>query len=567
MLVLAVVPLAAQRPAPPQRGGVPRADTPQLVVSVFTSADPALGVSASDAVRRRIQSEHTTTDLYVVPRTTIEQTLRSSGYNPDSALAPSDIMALTKQVRGDYALAGTIERTSAGVRTSVRLLTQRGQEIVAEPLSPIVGADFGDIAKQVDRAVSEAIRALSFYQDCWNAARLGDYPKAMAAAQQGLRLRPTSASLNLCVLSTLNAMQASPDSIAAVASRITSVDSTNVIAWGSLAYARAQMGDTAGALVAAQTLHHLDPANPDGKRSLVFRLVTAGQPEPALALLDTALRDAPTNAELLKLRWQLHFRLGRAMEALASGAALVAVDSSAATEDFYGRQLTMARDARDSVSAHRLAVDASARFPKNVSFLLTLARDAVNQGSSREALALVERALSIEPANGVAWQLAISAHARAGAADSAVATARRALAAGVPVDAVGTYLVAVVSPAFSAAQASGTRADWDAALRVAQVVDSVAPSPRSGFYLGVSAFQVATDEIQSLAEFSKKRAPTRAERATACSAVARVDDLVRVVTIALPRGGSVSPDAAGKIMTALPGYSEFTTSVKRASCR
>ena len=63
------------------------------------------------------------------------------------------------------------------------------------------------------------------------------------------------------------------------------------------------------------------------------------------------------------------------------------------------------------------------------------------------------------------------------------------------------------------------------------------------------------------------RAPTRAERATACSSAARIEDLVRIVTIALPRGGSVSPDAAGKIMSALPGYTEFTSSIKRTSCR
>jgi tetratricopeptide (TPR) repeat protein len=497
----------------------------------------------------------------------MEQTLRSSGYNPDSALAPNDIVELTKQMRGDYALAGTVERTSTGVRTSVRLLTQRGATIIAEPLSPIVGADFGDIAKQVDRAVSEAIRALTFYQSCANAARLGDYPKAIVAAQQGLQIRPTSASLNLCVLSTLTATQASPDSIAAVASLIIAADSGNITAWISLAEARGEKGDTSGALVAAQMRHRLDPTSASATQSLVYRLVMANQLEPALAVLDAALRDAPTNAEFLKQRWALHRRLGRATEALASGAALIAADSSAATLDYYQLQLTMAKAARDSVSLHRLALDGSARFPKSVDFLLILARDAVDQGASLDALALLARVLAIEPANGVAWQLAISAHARAGATDSAVATARRALAAGVAADAVGASLVSVVTPAFAAAQASGTRANWDAVLRVAQAVDTVAPSPRSGFYVGISAFQIAADEIQSLAEFSQRRTPTRAERATACSSVARVEDFVRVVTIAMPRGGSVDPGTATKILSALPGYSEFTTSVKRTSCR
>ena len=126
----------------------------------------------------------------------------ASGYNPDSALAPADLVALGKQVRSDYALAGAVERTPTGVRSNLRLLTQTGKEIVTEPLAPMVGSDFGDIAKQVDRAVSEAIRALLFYQECTNALRVGDYGKAIAFAQQGLQLRPTSAALKLRAVDT-----------------------------------------------------------------------------------------------------------------------------------------------------------------------------------------------------------------------------------------------------------------------------------------------------------------------------------------------------------------------------
>jgi hypothetical protein len=62
-LSMAAPPLQAQRPAPEQRGGQPRADTPQLVVGVLASADPALGVTAADAIRRRIQDQHTAMDL------------------------------------------------------------------------------------------------------------------------------------------------------------------------------------------------------------------------------------------------------------------------------------------------------------------------------------------------------------------------------------------------------------------------------------------------------------------------------------------------------------------------
>jgi hypothetical protein len=224
-----------------------------------------------------------------VTKPTIDQTLRSSGYNPDSALATTDLWQLAKQVRSDYALAGTVERTATGVRSTVRLLTQTGKEIVTEPLAPMVGSDFGDIAKQVDRAVSDAIRALLHYQECANALRLGDFQKAIAFAQQGLRLRPTSAALNICVLSTLIATKAAPDSIISVALQITAVDSASTLAWENLVYAYEQKHDTVHALNATLALHRLDPANIRYTTSLI---TLYAQPVPTRARTPARYRSA-----------------------------------------------------------------------------------------------------------------------------------------------------------------------------------------------------------------------------------------------------------------------------------
>jgi len=125
----------------------------------------------------------------------------------------------------------------------------------------------------------------------------------------------------------------------------------------------------------------------------------------------------------------------------------------------------------------------------------------------------------------------------------------------------------MVSPVLDSAQKEPSRARWEAVLSVAQVVDSVAPTQRSAFYLGVSAFQVATDEIQSLAEMSKRPSPTRPQRQAACTSATRLEDLVRVVTIAITRGGKENPETAAKIMGAMPNYSEFVGSMKQRSCR
>ena len=566
ILVLAVLPLGAQRPEPAQRGGSPRPETPQLVVSVLASSDPSIGLAASDAIRQRMQSEHSAADIYLTPKTTIEKTLVAAGFPPDSALGKTDLMALAKLVRGDYALAGTVERTPGGVTTSIRLLTQNGPQIVAEPFVPIVGSDIADVAKKVDRAVSEAFRALSFNNDCRKAVLLGDYRQAMVAAQQGLRIRPSSTALNLCALSVLTATHASPDSIIAVASTIVANDSSSVVAWANLADAYALESDTARELAATRMLRHVDSTNVTVTLSLVDQLVGVGQPESGLATLDTALTDSPANADLLKKKWLLELRLGRFEEALKTGPALVAVDSIAANVAFYQRQLAAAASAHDTAASHRIALAATARFPRNVDFLLVLARLAIDAESPRDALGFVDRALAIEPGSEAAWQLAIAARARADGLDSTLAVARRAITAGVKTDAVSGPLVAVVSPVLDTAQSTQSRAAWEKVLRYARAVDSVASSPRSQFYFGASAYQVATNEAQSLAERTRVKSPTRADRQAMCESSARVQELVDVASIALPKGASVNPAVAAQVMGALPGLTDFASSVKRATC-
>lgn len=567
ILALAGTRVGAQRPAPLQRGGNPKPETPQLVVNVLASSDPKIGLDAANAIQHRLESEHSATELYIVPRNKIDTALKISGFNPDSTLGAPDLMVLTKQMRGDYALTGTIERTAAGVQTFIRLLTQSGQQLVSEPLAPVVGSDFSDMAKKVDRAVSDAVHAVAFSHDCRKAALMGDYKQAMVSARQGLQLKPTSVAVNLCVLSVLNSTHAPSDSIVAVATTIAAADSTNMVAWATLADAYEQRGDSARALDAMLAMHRADPSDEKVTEAIVDRRVVKGQSDTALAMVDSALRLAPDNVQLLRKRWLLDLHLGRFARALASGAAFIAADSTAATEDYFRRQLGAAKGAADSIAAHRIALNAAERFPKTVDFLLILSRDAIDAKSPGDGLAFANRALVVEPANRAAWQLAIAAHVQTGSVDSAVAVSRRALAAGVPSDAIGASLLSVVTPALDAAQKSHARADWEKVLSQSAVVDSVASSVRSQFYIGFAAFQIVQGDVDGLDEYAKLRAPARAQRQSACASSTQLLDLIATVAVAMPKGGIVDPAAAGQIMAALPRYSDFLNSVKQASCR
>ena len=69
--------------------------------------------------------------------------------------------------------------------------------------------------------------------------------------------------------------------------------------------------------------------------------------------------------------------------------------------------------------------------------------------------------------------------------DTAVALAQQAIAAGADKAALGQALLAVVNPAVKKATDSKERADWEAALKIAQTVDAAVPTEATKFYVGL----------------------------------------------------------------------------------
>ncbi len=559
-------PLCAQRAQPAQRGGAPNPDTPHLLVAVLASADRKLGIDIADEIRRRVQSEHSTKELYAIPKATIENTLRASGYGTDSVLSVMDLVILLKQVHGDYALDGTATRRGTALHAETRLVLQTGSQIVTQPLPPVDGKDIGDVARQVDHAISEAMKAMPAYQQCANDLRAHKYDAAIADARRGLVAYPRSLLNRVCILSAYSASKASPDSIIAISTAITAADSTNMIAWANLAEAYGQRNDTANALRASVAMHRLDPTNVAVLMALIDRLVTAGQPTKALAILDTAVVASPSDVNLLRKRWTLHLYTHQYRHALESGEVLVKTDTAAATVEYYQRQLGAAQADSNAAAVQRLAATAAARFPKELSFQLLAARSAFNAGQPAEALAAARRAQALDPRSTAAWQIAVAVQNQLNQPDSAIATARQAIAAGVPKDTIGASLLAIAGPALTKAQATKARADWETALEASETVDAVAPSAQSAFYVGASAFQIATDILQDVQRLAKG-SPKKADQQRACAGAKQAEDLLTKTSIAMTKGGAVDKATAGRILTAVPQLSEFVTSVKKAYCK
>ena len=550
---------------PAQRGGPPKNDTPYILITTFHSNDRQLGVQMGDELRKRVQQEHNAQELYAVPKNSINGTLEASGYRPDSALSASDLMELSKQLRGEEVIEGTINKGGTGLIAEARVLVKANQTTLVQPLPKVDAKDVGDAAKQLERAITESNKALGNYKTCKNSLIAAKYPEAMTAARAGIAAYPSSTLNRLCLMNAMSLSKAPADSIIAVATAIRSMDPTSMIALSNLAEAYLAKGDTAKAIETNLAIYRLDPSNPSIGQSIVQMLANSGAPEQAIPIIDSLLVNNPGDPAMLHQKWLLQLRAKQFKAALASGEEYVKADTAGANLDYFQRQIGAAQSDSNNAAVMQLAGRAGQKFPKEVIFQTIVARGNLVAGQLQPALAAARRAQAIDPKNSAGWLIAMSAFNQLNMPDSVLATAQKAIAAGVPKDEIGASLLAVVGPALKKAQETKAREDWQATLKAAETVDAIAPSPQSAFYIGVSAFTIAGDiltDVQKLAKSTKK-----ADKDQACADAKEADDMLSKVAIAMPKGGSVNKEAATQILTNMPNLSDFVAQVKKAYCK
>jgi tetratricopeptide (TPR) repeat protein len=560
-LSLAGTPLLAQAvKQPDQRGGAPNPDTPYILVATFRGPDRALGVAMADALRKRLQSEHSTKELYVITKTNITNTLAASGYAADSALSVTDVMELAKTLRGDQVLDGSVSKTATGVHVEPRLLMRTGLQTAAQPLPAIDARDPGDAAKQVERSLTEASKAIPSYKLCSTAWRAAKYDDAARAARAGLTLYPNSSFARICLLSTFVSQKASADSIIKVARAIVAVDPTSVVALANLADAYAQKGDSGKAIETNVAIWKLDPTNTEIGKQIVGQIVSFRQAEKALPLIDEMLAQNPGDPELLHTRWLVLLNAGHRKDAIKAGEEWVKADTSKATIVYYKRQIGVAQQDSDITTVQQLAAKASQKFPNDAELQQLLAQGYRKAGQLQPALAAARRAAQIDPKNVRTTLLIMYIQNDLNQPDSAMATAQKAIASGQSKDTIGQVLLANAGPAINKAHESKARADWEAALKAAQTVDAIAPSAQSKFYTGVAAFSVGIDALTNVQALQKKGGSE--DRAKACEELKVVEANFAIASIAMPAGGKVDPAAAKQILDNISTYGAYIPQFK-----
>lgn len=251
---------------------------------------------------------------------------------------------------------------------------------------------------------------------------------------------------------------------------------------------------------------------------------------------------------------------------MAAGEALAKADSAEATVDYFKRQIGTAQSDTNSAKTFEYASRGALKFPREVTFQLIAAQAYIKQGKFQQGLDASRHVLEGDAKNTTAAQYVVYALNQLGQTDSILPAAKTMIAGGIPADSLAAAVFApVVGPAFTKAQASKTRADWENVLKNAEAVDAVVPSAQTKFYIGYSAYSVAGDlltHVQTLSNSTKS-----ADRAQGCAEAKQAEDLLAKTSIAMPRGAGFDKNAAAQILTGANSAGEYVTQAKKTLCK
>jgi tetratricopeptide (TPR) repeat protein len=512
-----------------------------LVVPALVSSDKTLGYQAAVELRTRIEDDADTKQLWVIPQQNIDETLTASGFPPHEPISPADAKQLATQLRGDMYLDGTASHTPTGVRLDTRLVLTRDNSFV-QPLPPAEAPKPSAAAKQVSRDLQAALKQLPGEQKCYDAARAGRYPEALAAAREAIAAYPPSTLARLCIANVYVAMKQPPDSILKVTTEILAQDPKNRTALSLAAQAAYDKKDLDAATKYWGAELAADPANTGLVDDVVSKIVNAGHPEAAMPIIDTAVAQNPNDAKLLGLKYKLLIRSQRWKEAIPVGEQVAKADTSFADTSFFQRQATAYMADSQPQKAAEIAAKGLAKFPNNSTLEMMDAQALAAAGQTQQAAVELRKFLATNPKQLDAWHLLFNAYSSANQADSALEALRQAAANGDSASVVARYALVEGNKYFKRGSANKDRDTLQVAIRYLSFADSLTPRPEAKFLLGAAQFLVGTTDAQ------------QAPKDKNCQLAREAQQYWTQARTNLHDGASVSPPAAAQYLQYLNQY-------------
>jgi tetratricopeptide (TPR) repeat protein len=579
-LALALIPLGLLVVSAPLLAQRTQANRPRIMIAAFQSADRAMGAQGAEALRNRVSRDAGERGVYVVPKADIEATLQASGYSTTEALAPNDAKALAVLIRAEEYVDGVVTRTPSGYHIEARLVLARDNQ-VTQVLPPADGPTLDAAAQQISRSLLEARRQVDAERECSGALRAGDAPRAIAAAERGIRANARFNNMIRVCLANAYVRQDTPrpadtsqvvtEVVSArtlqVAEQILASDPRNIPALkiAAIGYKTAQA--TAGSDTAAanrfearyiQTLTTLVAADPSDLRlqeQVVNELAASGRASLAVPIVLDALQANPGDPRMMRTAWLVLLAADDFERAIRVGEELVRVDTAAATADYFRRLAAAYTRLNRRPEAIQVLQRATTRAPNDPALWALYSQTLRQAGQSQAAIDAARRALAINPSNRDAHFQLVEAYIAAGQVDNAATAIRAAGTAGVERNVLSQLALKLGNDAYRAGQASRARADYDRAIRFLQLSQELEANLDAQFLLGASAFSLG-DILTREAQANRR-----------CASVQQAQEAFASARTNITAAQSRYPDPARQLLDAIGQFTTPLSQMARAYCR
>ena len=548
-----------------------------LLVAPFRSNERKLGNKVADEIRGRVEKAGNKRELEVIDEKSMVTALFNAGFPADMVPDLSQVRALSRYLRADEYLMGSVDKTPAGYRVTARLILARDVRM-QQPLPDVVDPDEERAAARMATAVTEARKQLAPQRRCENALREGKGNQAIDAAREGVRLYPRSTLARRCLLAAQLAVGTNADTILGVVGEMLRVDSSSFYALEGAAQAYDVLKNKDRAADMWLRLQRSDTTDVELGERVISALVLDGnslKAEPLAARLSDAM---PERMSLMRLRWQVLFANKSWKEASRVGSILLAADSMSMKDStFFLRLATAQKSNGDAVRAVEIAARGLkqfpndprlfstyvqlvrgeavegltrglAAFPQNAEFKIMQAQDLKTRGKAEESVDAMREALALDSTIQHGHIQLARAQTELGQNDSAYVTLKRALNVGEDSALIAQFALARGNQLYRAASSTKMRPDYMLAMRFLSLADSVRPAPQAKLLMGVAALSVA------------QSAATDAPKTKDCELSRLSSDMIAIAQPNLAAGVEVAAEAVKQ-------YQDYLTQLQPISAK
>jgi predicted Zn-dependent protease len=436
---------------------------------------------------------------------------------------------------------------------------------MVQPLPTVEGSKVKDLAKQVSNELQAARKQLADERRCELAIRDGKLQDAAAAARAAIAAYPNSTIGRVCLANAYLAMKQPADSIIAVTSKAIEIEPKlkPALALAADAYkakfdatkdstALDKAVDTWAAMLAA------DPKNTRLVQDVTQKIAASGRAERAKPIIVKAVDDNPGDPSLIHLKWLILQATKDYAEAAATGEQMIKSDTAAADTTFFLRQASLYSLAKQPQKAAETTARGVAKFKNNAGLWALNAQMQRDAGQLEAALEAANTALQLDPKAEHAYFRKAQVQLDLKQTDSALATLKAGLAAGQDSSIIATTVLALGSQAYKAAADTSHPPqieDFQKAVSILALADSIAPSAQAKFVMGVSSYRVG-----DLAVRENQNAKT-------CDLAKVAQDAFVSAQINIAAGGSVDPQTAQSLLGGLQQYTPAVESQVKRFCK